>query len=169
MWRGYLTSSLKRRINNTVWILYFSQSHQARRMMKIRTFSLSQPSWPSLVSFIWKWCQGEIWIHLLVIFCAVLECFNLKHRHIHAFLIIPCYSYTSRAFSRVYTFGPTFRAENSQSRRHLAEFYMVEAEVSFTQSLEDLIKVYHCIVPKYSVVYKMIPSCLLKNIFLHQK
>ncbi|KAK2846691.1 hypothetical protein Q5P01_009690 [Channa striata] len=47
----------------------------------------------------------------------------------------------SGAFSRVYTFGPTFRAENSQSRRHLAEFYMVEAEVSFTQSLEDLIKV----------------------------
>lgn len=47
----------------------------------------------------------------------------------------------SGAFSRVYTFGPTFRAENSQSRRHLAEFYMVEAELSFTQSLEDLTKV----------------------------
>lgn len=47
----------------------------------------------------------------------------------------------SGAFSRVYTFGPTFRAENSQGRRHLAEFYMVEAEISFTQSLEDLTKV----------------------------
>ncbi|KAF7665124.1 hypothetical protein LDENG_00153770 [Lucifuga dentata] len=47
----------------------------------------------------------------------------------------------SGAFSSVYTFGPTFRAENSQSRRHLAEFYMVEAEVSFTRSLEDLTKV----------------------------
>ncbi|XP_068173180.1 asparaginyl-tRNA synthetase [Antennarius striatus] len=47
----------------------------------------------------------------------------------------------SGAFSKVYTFGPTFRAENSQSRRHLAEFYMVEAEVSFMQSLEDLTKV----------------------------
>uniref|UniRef100_A0A3Q2USK8 asparagine--tRNA ligase n=1 Tax=Haplochromis burtoni TaxID=8153 RepID=A0A3Q2USK8_HAPBU len=47
----------------------------------------------------------------------------------------------SGAFSKVYTFGPTFRAENSQSRRHLAEFYMVEAEISFTQSLEDLTKV----------------------------
>uniref|UniRef100_A0A673AQ86 Asparaginyl-tRNA synthetase 2, mitochondrial n=1 Tax=Sphaeramia orbicularis TaxID=375764 RepID=A0A673AQ86_9TELE len=53
-------------------------------------------------------------------------------------MLCPLYS---RAFSRVYTFGPTFRAENSQSRRHLAEFYMVEAEVSFTQSLEDLTKV----------------------------
>lgn len=47
----------------------------------------------------------------------------------------------SGAFSKVYTFGPTFRAENSQSRRHLAEFYMVEAEISFTRSLEDLTKV----------------------------
>ncbi|KAM4627300.1 asparaginyl-tRNA synthetase [Polymixia lowei] len=47
----------------------------------------------------------------------------------------------SGAFSRAYTFGPTFRAENSQSRRHLAEFYMVEAELSFTRSLEDLTKV----------------------------
>ncbi|XP_053313877.1 probable asparagine--tRNA ligase, mitochondrial [Spea bombifrons] len=47
----------------------------------------------------------------------------------------------SGGFSRVFTFGPTFRAENSQSRRHLAEFYMVEAEISFTESLEDIMQV----------------------------
>ncbi|XP_041919615.1 probable asparagine--tRNA ligase, mitochondrial [Alosa sapidissima] len=47
----------------------------------------------------------------------------------------------SGAFPAVYTFGPTFRAENSQSRRHLAEFYMVEAEISFTESLEDVMAV----------------------------
>jgi asparaginyl-tRNA synthetase len=35
------------------------------------------------------------------------------------------------ALSRVYTFGPTFRAENSNTTRHLAEFWMVEPEVAF--------------------------------------
>jgi asparaginyl-tRNA synthetase len=40
------------------------------------------------------------------------------------------------AVSRVYTFGPTFRAENSNTVRHLAEFWMVEPEVAFA-GLED--------------------------------
>ncbi|KAH0500229.1 putative asparagine--tRNA ligase, mitochondrial [Microtus ochrogaster] len=47
----------------------------------------------------------------------------------------------SGAFAQVFTFGPTFRAENSQSRRHLAEFYMVEAEIAFIDSLQDLMQV----------------------------
>uniref|UniRef100_A0A8Q3WKD8 Asparaginyl-tRNA synthetase 2, mitochondrial n=1 Tax=Homo sapiens TaxID=9606 RepID=A0A8Q3WKD8_HUMAN len=46
----------------------------------------------------------------------------------------------SGAFTQVFTFGPTFRAENSQSRRHLAEFYMIEAEISFVDSLQDLMQ-----------------------------
>ena len=46
--------------------------------------------------------------------------------------------------SKVYTFGPTFRAENSHTRHHLAEFSMVEAELAFTRSLDDIMKVnYH--------------------------
>ena len=40
------------------------------------------------------------------------------------------------AMSRVYTFGPTFRAENSNTSRHLAEFWMVEPEIAFA-NLDD--------------------------------
>lgn len=40
------------------------------------------------------------------------------------------------ALSKVYTFGPTFRAENSNTSRHLAEFWMVEPEIAFAD-LED--------------------------------
>jgi asparaginyl-tRNA synthetase len=40
------------------------------------------------------------------------------------------------ALSKVYTFGPTFRAENSNTSRHLAEFWMVEPEMAFA-NLED--------------------------------
>src|SRR5690606_19160101 len=41
------------------------------------------------------------------------------------------------AMSKVYTFGPTFRAENSNTTRHLAEFWMVEPEIAFSD-LNDL-------------------------------
>ena len=50
------------------------------------------------------------------------------------------------AMSKVYTFGPTFRAENSNTSRHLAEFWMIEPEVAFAdlatvaQIAEDLLK-----------------------------
>ena len=41
------------------------------------------------------------------------------------------------ALSKVYTFGPTFRAENSNTSRHLAEFWMVEPEIAFADLAED--------------------------------
>ena len=42
------------------------------------------------------------------------------------------------AMSRVYTFGPTFRAENSHTRRHLSEFWMVEPEIAFADLNDDV-------------------------------
>jgi asparaginyl-tRNA synthetase len=39
--------------------------------------------------------------------------------------------------SKVYTFGPTFRAENSNTTRHLAEFWMVEPEIAFANLMDD--------------------------------
>ena len=42
------------------------------------------------------------------------------------------------AMSRVYTFGPTFRAENSHTRRHLSEFWMVEPEIAFADLDDDV-------------------------------
>jgi asparaginyl-tRNA synthetase len=50
------------------------------------------------------------------------------------------------ALTRVYTFGPTFRAENSNTSRHLSEFWMIEPEIAFgdladnAQLAEDLLK-----------------------------
>jgi asparaginyl-tRNA synthetase len=41
------------------------------------------------------------------------------------------------ALSKVYTFGPTFRAENSNTSRHLAEFWMIEPEIAFATLAED--------------------------------
>ena len=42
------------------------------------------------------------------------------------------------ALSKVYTFGPTFRAENSNTSRHLAEFWMIEPEVAFADINDDM-------------------------------
>ncbi len=42
-----------------------------------------------------------------------------------------------QALSRVYTFGPTFRAENSNTSRHLSEFWMIEPEIAFADLNDD--------------------------------
>ena len=57
------------------------------------------------------------------------------------------------AFSDVYTFGPTFRAENSNTARHLAEFWMIEPEVAFND-LEDNMNLAEEFI-KYIIKYAM--------------
>ncbi|HBX22919.1 MAG TPA: asparagine--tRNA ligase [Desulfotomaculum sp.] len=42
------------------------------------------------------------------------------------------------AFGKVYTFGPTFRAENSNTPRHAAEFWMIEPEMAFAELQDDM-------------------------------
>ncbi|QVJ96392.1 asparagine--tRNA ligase [Mycoplasma mycoides subsp. capri] len=52
----------------------------------------------------------------------------------------------AQAFKKVYTFGPTFRAENSNTAKHAAEFWMIEPEVAFAdlkdniQLIQDMVK-----------------------------
>ncbi len=43
-----------------------------------------------------------------------------------------------QALGRVYTFGPTFRAENSNTTRHLSEFWMIEPEVAFNDIVDNM-------------------------------
>ena len=45
----------------------------------------------------------------------------------------------AQAFRNIYTFGPTFRAENSNTTRHAAEFWMIEPEISFADLQDDMI------------------------------
>jgi asparaginyl-tRNA synthetase len=57
------------------------------------------------------------------------------------------------AFGKVYTFGPTFRAENSNTARHAAEFWMIEPEIAFAE-LEDDMELAEDMV-KYVISYVM--------------
>lgn len=70
------------------------------------------------------------------------------------------------ALSKVYTFGPTFRAENSNTTRHLAEFWMIEPEVAFNDLdanmdlAEDFIK---------SVINYVLENCIDDLTFLEER
>ena len=44
----------------------------------------------------------------------------------------------AQAFRNIYTFGPTFRAENSNTTRHAAEFWMIEPEVAFNDIADNM-------------------------------
>ena len=57
------------------------------------------------------------------------------------------------ALSKVYTFGPTFRAENSNTSRHLAEFWMIEPEIAFA-TLSDIMNLAERYI-KYTIQYAL--------------
>ena len=69
------------------------------------------------------------------------------------------------AYSRVYTFGPTFRAEKSNTTRHAAEFWMIEPEMAFAD-LNDNMDMAEAMV-KYVIGYVM-NSCKEEIAFLNQ-
>ncbi len=60
------------------------------------------------------------------------------------------------ALGRVYTFGPTFRAENSNTTRHVAEFWMIEAEAAFT-NLDGIIDVARDMIK--SIIREVLAKC----------
>ena len=57
------------------------------------------------------------------------------------------------AFRDVYTFGPTFRAENSNTPRHAAEFWMIEPEIAFADLDDDMDLIESCV--KFCIEYVM--------------
>lgn len=61
------------------------------------------------------------------------------------------------ALGKVYCFGPTFRAEKSKTRRHLAEFWMVEPEIAFA-TLEDIMELAE------ELVFEIVQTVLSRNI-----
>ena len=70
------------------------------------------------------------------------------------------------ALSQVYTFGPTFRAENSNTTRHLAEFWMIEPEIAFAD-LKDNIDLAEDFL-KYLVNYAL-TNCMEDLLFLNER
>lgn len=70
------------------------------------------------------------------------------------------------ALGKVYTFGPTFRAENSNTTRHLSEFWMIEPEVAFNELPENMQLAWDFV--KY-VVEDVIKQCGEELEFLHAR
>jgi len=69
------------------------------------------------------------------------------------------------AFSNVYTFGPTFRAEVSHTQKHAAEFWMIEPEIAFADLTDDINLMQDCLV---SVTDYVLQNCAEELEFLNQ-
>ena len=68
------------------------------------------------------------------------------------------------AFGGVYTFGPTFRAENSYTPRHAAEFWMIEPEIAFAELRDDMLLAEDML--KY-VINFVLENCVFELEFLN--
>ncbi len=75
------------------------------------------------------------------------------------------------ALSQIYTFGPTFRAENSNTSRHLAEFWMIEPEVAFADIHDnmDLAEEFLQFLAQYALEHCKDDLEFLKNRELHEE
>ncbi|MCL2079709.1 MAG: asparagine--tRNA ligase [Oscillospiraceae bacterium] len=122
--------------------------------------------------------RGFIYVHTPIITCSDAEgageMFNVETEHMENFfgkkagltvsgqLNAEAYAL---AFGKVYTFGPTFRAENSNTARHVAEFWMIEPEIAFSdlnddmQLAEDMLKY---------IIEKILSQCKFEIEFLNK-
>ena len=70
----------------------------------------------------------------------------------------------AQAFGNIYTFGPTFRAENSNTARHAAEFWMIEPEMAFADLTDDMVLAWDML---RAVIADVLGSCLQELNFLN--
>ncbi len=71
----------------------------------------------------------------------------------------------AQAFGKIYTFGPTFRAENSNTARHAAEFWMIEPEIAFADLSDDMALAWDMI--QY-IIRAVLSRCASEIQFLNQ-
>ncbi len=69
------------------------------------------------------------------------------------------------AFKNVYTFGPTFRAENSNTPKHVAEFWMIEPEIAFADLKDDMILAEAMI---KEIIHSVLDQCPEEMAFFNQ-
>jgi len=120
--------------------------------------------------------RGFVYVHTPIITCSDAEgageMFHVTTDHKEDFFGKPAGLTVSGqlnaeayalAFSDVYTFGPTFRAENSNTPRHAAEFWMIEPEIAFADLSDDMRLAEDML--KY-IIEKVIESCPSEMEFL---
>ncbi|MCL2220868.1 MAG: asparagine--tRNA ligase [Oscillospiraceae bacterium] len=120
--------------------------------------------------------RGFVYVHTPIITCSDAEgageMFHVTTDHKEDFFGKPAGLTVSGqlnaeayalAFSDVYTFGPTFRAENSNTPRHAAEFWMIEPEIAFADLADDMKLAEDML--KY-IIEKVLESCPFEMEFL---